>query len=314
MRGLNEWLERDVQDRQAELRGVTARIDELRNDLATRSEERDPNRRDERSPTHRAPTRLEEKDPSRGDHHSPTHRTSRTPSRFSEADPRSHGHHTPRRGRSSDEGDPGHRHPSYDEGVHPPPHRAPTQHSEEDAPSHSHRTLSHGIPASPRFEDPPRSPTVIKIERPEQIHPESLTGRSMIIAPGERAFSPGYVDYCGYGLILTNLPGRRPMSPAITQHDDGRPRHRLPPAEDDEADPCGRRSASRFLDDEAGLHAVRASFRSLLMSSSLDSVKVLAASSASLYMEIQKVSFSMTNMSIPQGIWHAMCIHSSLPL
>ncbi|KAG2347113.1 hypothetical protein BDR05DRAFT_987725 [Suillus weaverae] len=34
MRGLNEWLERDVQDRQAELRGVTARVDELRNDLA----------------------------------------------------------------------------------------------------------------------------------------------------------------------------------------------------------------------------------------------------------------------------------------
>ncbi|KAG1853662.1 hypothetical protein F4604DRAFT_1686251 [Suillus subluteus] len=133
---------------------------------------------------------------------------------------------------------------------------APTQHSEEDAPSHSHRTLSHGIPASPRFEDPPRSPTVIKIERPEQIHPESLTGRSMIIALGERTFSPGYVDYCGYGLILTNLPGRRPMSPAITQHDDGRPCHRLPPAEDDEADPRGRRSASRFPDDEAGPRAV----------------------------------------------------------
>lgn len=34
MRGLNEWLERDVQDRQAELRGVTARVDELRNDIA----------------------------------------------------------------------------------------------------------------------------------------------------------------------------------------------------------------------------------------------------------------------------------------
>ena len=34
MRGLNEWLERDVQDRHAELRGVTSRVDELRNDLA----------------------------------------------------------------------------------------------------------------------------------------------------------------------------------------------------------------------------------------------------------------------------------------
>lgn len=34
MRGLNEWLERDVQDRHAELLGVTSRVDELRNDLA----------------------------------------------------------------------------------------------------------------------------------------------------------------------------------------------------------------------------------------------------------------------------------------
>jgi hypothetical protein len=33
MRGLNEWLERDVHDRQAELRGVSARVDQLRNDI-----------------------------------------------------------------------------------------------------------------------------------------------------------------------------------------------------------------------------------------------------------------------------------------
>lgn len=33
MRGLNEWLERDVHDRQSELRGVSARVDQLRNDL-----------------------------------------------------------------------------------------------------------------------------------------------------------------------------------------------------------------------------------------------------------------------------------------
>ena len=30
MRGLNEWLSRDVNHRQSELRGVTARIDQLR--------------------------------------------------------------------------------------------------------------------------------------------------------------------------------------------------------------------------------------------------------------------------------------------
>jgi len=33
MRGLNEWLERDVHDRQAELRGVAARVDQLRESL-----------------------------------------------------------------------------------------------------------------------------------------------------------------------------------------------------------------------------------------------------------------------------------------
>jgi hypothetical protein len=33
MRGLNEWLERDVHDRQAELRGVVARVDQLREDM-----------------------------------------------------------------------------------------------------------------------------------------------------------------------------------------------------------------------------------------------------------------------------------------
>jgi len=29
MRGLNEWLERDVHDRQSEIRGVVARVDQL---------------------------------------------------------------------------------------------------------------------------------------------------------------------------------------------------------------------------------------------------------------------------------------------
>ena len=33
MRGLNEWLSRDVNDRQSELWGVTARIDQLREEL-----------------------------------------------------------------------------------------------------------------------------------------------------------------------------------------------------------------------------------------------------------------------------------------
>jgi hypothetical protein len=35
MRGLNEWLERDVYDRQNELRGVVARVDQLRDELRT---------------------------------------------------------------------------------------------------------------------------------------------------------------------------------------------------------------------------------------------------------------------------------------
>jgi hypothetical protein len=35
MRGLNEWFERDVHDRQAELGGVSARVDQLRNDIGT---------------------------------------------------------------------------------------------------------------------------------------------------------------------------------------------------------------------------------------------------------------------------------------
>ena len=30
MRGLNEWLERDVHDRQSEIRAVAARVDQLR--------------------------------------------------------------------------------------------------------------------------------------------------------------------------------------------------------------------------------------------------------------------------------------------
>ena len=33
MRGLNEWLERDVHDRQSEIRGVVARVDQLGRDL-----------------------------------------------------------------------------------------------------------------------------------------------------------------------------------------------------------------------------------------------------------------------------------------
>jgi hypothetical protein len=33
MRGLNEWLEKEVHDRQAELRGVSARVDQLRRNI-----------------------------------------------------------------------------------------------------------------------------------------------------------------------------------------------------------------------------------------------------------------------------------------
>lgn len=33
MRGLNEWLERDVHDRQSEIRGVVARVEQLSHDL-----------------------------------------------------------------------------------------------------------------------------------------------------------------------------------------------------------------------------------------------------------------------------------------
>ena len=33
MRGLNEWLERDVYDRQSELRNVVARVDQLSRDI-----------------------------------------------------------------------------------------------------------------------------------------------------------------------------------------------------------------------------------------------------------------------------------------
>jgi len=33
MNSLNEWLGHDVEDRQAELRGVSARLDQLRDDL-----------------------------------------------------------------------------------------------------------------------------------------------------------------------------------------------------------------------------------------------------------------------------------------
>jgi hypothetical protein len=34
MNSLNEWLGHDVEDRQAELRGVSARIDQLRDDMS----------------------------------------------------------------------------------------------------------------------------------------------------------------------------------------------------------------------------------------------------------------------------------------
>lgn len=33
MRGLDEWLERDVHDRQSELRGVVSRVEQLSHDL-----------------------------------------------------------------------------------------------------------------------------------------------------------------------------------------------------------------------------------------------------------------------------------------
>ncbi|KAG1819267.1 uncharacterized protein BJ212DRAFT_82906 [Suillus subaureus] len=141
-----------------------------------------------------SPTRSEGRDPSRGDERSPTHRA---PSRISEADAPGCSHHTPSRRRSSVEGDPGRRRPSYDEGDHLPTHRTPTRYSEEDIPVCSYRRDSPGIPASLRFEDPPWSPTVIRIEQPERTHPEIHTGRSMIMTPEERPFSPE----------------RRPMSP-----------------------------------------------------------------------------------------------------
>jgi hypothetical protein len=38
MRGLNEWLERDVIDRQNELRSVVARVDELRDHILNMQE------------------------------------------------------------------------------------------------------------------------------------------------------------------------------------------------------------------------------------------------------------------------------------
>lgn len=34
MRGLNSWLERDVRDRQNEMKGIGARVDALRQELA----------------------------------------------------------------------------------------------------------------------------------------------------------------------------------------------------------------------------------------------------------------------------------------
>lgn len=34
MRGLNDWLEHDVRDRQNEIRSIGARVDALRDDLA----------------------------------------------------------------------------------------------------------------------------------------------------------------------------------------------------------------------------------------------------------------------------------------
>ena len=43
MRGLNEWLERDVYDRQSELRGVVARVEQLSNDIrGIRAQGKDP--------------------------------------------------------------------------------------------------------------------------------------------------------------------------------------------------------------------------------------------------------------------------------
>ncbi|KAG1819261.1 uncharacterized protein BJ212DRAFT_1345067, partial [Suillus subaureus] len=133
-----------------------------------------PRRGDERHPDSPSPARSEERDSSRRDDRSTTHRAP------TQADAPGRSHHTPSRRHSSVEGDPGRRGPSYDEGGHLPTHRSPTH--------RGHHTPSHGIPPSPRFEDAPRSPTVIRIEQPERTHPESHTGRSVIMAPH---FSPG---------------------------------------------------------------------------------------------------------------------------
>ncbi|KAG1865784.1 hypothetical protein DFJ58DRAFT_743144 [Suillus subalutaceus] len=272
----------------------------------TRSEGRGPSRGG--SPTHRTSRRPSYEEGDRpSSHRTPTHLsheegdrppTHRTPSRsdYEEGDgPRTR---TPSRPGYEECDGPRTRTPScpgYEEGDRPrTPTRLshegdhpPTQYSEDDVPgpsrhtsshgqrtpSHGYRTPSHGIPASPRFEDPPRSPTVIRIEHPEHMHPESLTGRSMIIAPRERAFSPrrhpsdlhsqlrdspdGYIPTIPslHPVPSVRDGGRRPHSraPSVTEHDDGQPpRHRLLPARGDEADPGGRRSASRFPDDEAG--------------------------------------------------------------
>ncbi|KAG1873070.1 hypothetical protein DFJ58DRAFT_409903 [Suillus subalutaceus] len=221
----------------------------------------------DRSPTHRTPTHLSHDEGDRSRTRTPTHLS------HEEGD-RSPTHRTPSRPRTFTR--------LSHEGDHPP-----TQYSEEDVlgpsrhtsshgrrtPSHGQRTPSHGIPASPRFEDPPRSPTVIRIEQ-ERGYPESPTGQPVIIAPAEqlpfrerRSRSPTselrrqlrhspdvYIPTVYSVPSVRDDDGRRSRrTPPVTEHDDGRPpRHRLSPARGDEADPGGRRSASRFPDDEAG--------------------------------------------------------------
>ncbi|KAG1752143.1 hypothetical protein EDB19DRAFT_1093912 [Suillus lakei] len=181
-------------------------------------------------------------------HHPRRHPDSRSPTRSEEGDPgrsRRRDDHTPHRRHSRDEDAPHSRRPSYDEGDRSRPHRTgshrtgshrtPTRFSEADAP-HIH-TISHGIPGSPRSHT---QPTVIRIDQPEQTHPESHSGRPVTITPG------------------VHLPEQRPMSPDVyipTIHSEGGRSHRRTPSaiEYDDGRPH-RRTPSAIEYDDGRLH------------------------------------------------------------
>ncbi|KAG2366333.1 hypothetical protein BDR07DRAFT_1480198 [Suillus spraguei] len=199
---------------------------------STRPTERDPSRRDDPTSSHRrpsdtghhtqtqrSPTELSEADPghrrpSDTGHHT---QTRRSPTELSEADPDSGhhipSHHTPGRSRT-----PSHRHPT---------------------PGLVHHTPSHGIPDSPRIEDAPRSPTVIRIE-PERYE---SPGRQVIIGPGDRPFSRGMRvadDVQGAPVVSFEMTCVTPPMfptihsshpPPVAEHEGG---HRSPFAMDDD--------------------------------------------------------------------------------